>query len=122
MTNRADESRTADEEIARQIALKVMKWIPDDDCPRGYRPFWHTEDPNVDGPDYEHWDPVNNIAQAWQVLEKFPAPDYHVSIFNIWNGWGCDITNTNTLKKTVTGTRTSPKAICLAALKTLESN
>lgn len=80
------------EHLNRLCALHVMKWIADDDCPLGYRPFWHTADADVEGPDYEEWQPSTRIEDAWKVLERFPWPQYRVLLMITESGnWRCDI-------------------------------
>jgi hypothetical protein len=105
-----------DADIDRLVAIHVMKWRPDDNCPRGYRPCWSINVGKNDGPDYDDWTPSTDIACAWQALGRFPYGEWAIILGNQDNGWLCKIYG---LSKDMDYSQadTAPMAICLAALK-----
>lgn len=74
----------------------------------------------------QHWNPTENIAQAWQVvnklLEKFPK--LRIIISNLANSeWRCIIMPSHTSVYTIfkeADEETAPLAICKCALKVVE--
>lgn len=102
------------------IATKVMGWhldperrwwwIDRDDQPVSLRVFDSGE---WDGP----FDPSNNIAHAWLVVEKLKADGWAVSIH--WNGsdWRCELDLSIDFDHFVDRkAESAPLVICLASL------
>lgn len=122
----ADATPLSDAEIDRLVALNIMHWFPDDDCPRGYRPSWSINQGQNDGPHYEEWQPSTNIADAWQVLEKFQSTHniYLVTIEKY--RWCCDLEGANGAapaggdEHVSEMADTAPRAICLACLAVMQ--
>lgn len=75
--------------------------------------FW------MDMSGWQGWRPSTNIAQAWQVLEKFPWPDYHVAVYTRGSAWSCDIQKIDGRLCAETE-ETVPLAICMCALEVME--
>lgn len=104
-----------DEQIDALVAEKLMHWkrsthrgefvwdAPLEEC-HGYV-F-----------DRETWQPTRNIAQAFQVLEKFRyAAGKGVILCDSTYGWTCDISDGGNFHRAEANT--ASRAICLAALK-----
>lgn len=100
-------------EIDRLIAEKVMGW----EVPYEY------DDIGIMAYTAERggfaFSPTTNIADAWQVLEKFKREGYLFTIKNTVGGNYCfSLTDWNDMCDTFTGeAKTATLAICLAALK-----
>lgn len=105
------------EQIDRAVAIHVMRWQEDVDCPPGYRPFWHGDD-GFEGPDYEYWTPSTSIADAWQVVEKLSRPKYFFHLVRLTKGdWRCEfwlLGSGEPFRMAIH--KDAPMAICLAAL------
>ena len=106
-------------DIDHKIAEKVMGW----NLRKTYDVFeqWYDEE----WPRYwkDSWHPSEDIAQAFEVVEKMFALGYYVEMDNIGEPdieWAVDFTKIKTLSDEFcfgAHAKTSAMAICLAALK-----
>lgn len=75
--------------------------------------FW------MDMSGWQGWRPSENIAQAWQVLSKFPPPRWDILVSRSEEGWLCALFCLG-LKMADAVAESAPLAICQCALKTME--
>src|SRR5690606_29597765 len=112
-------------EIDRLVAEKVMGWRLKS-FPGGGGGFsaWLNDDGKImkyendctlDAQPYDFWRPTTNIADAWQVVEKFESVDLTKKEL----GYICWIHDNGGSECNNIPQETAPLAICLAALKTV---
>lgn len=110
-------------EIDRLVAEKVMGWrLKSFAGAAGGFTAWVNDDGKIVKYEndctlhvhqYDFWRPTINIADAWQVVEKFEI----VEINRIMDGYSCEITLFDPFRIRRGEAKTAPLAICLAALK-----
>lgn len=120
-------------ELDALLAEKVMGWVLADvgpykdsgwNYPDGtWTEYWTTEKASRECPGFS---PSEDIACAWEVVEKLISQDHYVSVFSSeWSGpdrpkapgWACQVSSDDTSLAD-----SAPHAICLAALKTVTSD
>lgn len=94
-------------EMDRLVAEKVMGWDPSE---------WHQ------GQDCRRWKPSNDIAHAWEVVEKMEATMRHFSLFYCETRceWLCRLDKCRCVEEDArikAWGEAAPLAICRAALK-----
>lgn len=110
---------STDAEIDYAVGTRVMRWGVS--SVHG-QPAW---DVPVDGNRgyviyQSNWRPSRNIAQAFQVLEKFRfAAGKGVILCDFAGGWVCDISDGGNFHRAEADT--APRAICLACLAALKA-
>jgi hypothetical protein len=98
----------ASQKIDDEVAQRVMGWIL-------YRSnvdgdWWRTKGDGPTGWRYENWHPSEDIAAAWQVIEKMRSPDLRI---DRQGEWACTFGGDY---RFVAFAKTAPLAICRAAL------
>ena len=111
-------------ELDALVAEKVMGWWwGDDESPAGAGWYEHDDPKRA-----RDWSPSQNIADAWEVVEKLVADGFSPDLLHMphqpESSWTCHIDNSLGDTKTYIGIpvaacsgKTVPHAICLAALK-----
>jgi hypothetical protein len=100
-------------EIDRLVAEKVMGWTPDD-APPGHRPYWQHNGEGVQ--DEYDWQPTADIAQAFQVVERMAALEWHFSSDWYKGGW---VAFSHEDDNWMAVGDSFPRVVCIAALKAL---
>ncbi|TCJ98221.1 UNVERIFIED_ORG: hypothetical protein BDK47_1187 [Anoxybacillus amylolyticus] len=98
--------------IDRLVAEKVMGWVQGE---YAKDKWYYKKNEQIQGMAkfINDWNPSTNIADAWQVVEKFEI----VEINRIMDGYSCEITLFDPFRIRRGEAKTAPLAICLAALK-----
>jgi hypothetical protein len=70
---------------------------------------------------WKEWNPLQNIADAWMIVEKLRVAGFGVNVFGSGTGFNCEIYEftSGTSLADVDG-KTAQEAICDAAIKILE--
>jgi hypothetical protein len=103
-----------EQQIIETLATKIMGWKRID----GYG--WQQGDSDFN-PVIGEWNPLQNIADAWMIVEKFRVAGFGVNVFGSGTGFNCEIYEftSGTSLADVDG-KTAQEAICNAAITLLE--
>lgn len=121
-----------EQQIVETLATKVMGWRKTDqkhpvyDFEGRYEGDTYWIDDDGDPVMLEHWNPLQNIADAWMIVEKIGSPEEVVRIIKLHDdgrsGYLCSIRTKTSLLKwpridfSEEG-ETAQEAICKAAMK-----
>jgi hypothetical protein len=121
-----DYQKMTDEEIAVEVATKVMGWYNDGDNYWSTNPGCWDDERMHHIAGYEHWDPASRWDHAGLVLARLRSMDHvdSVSIIIDDEHANCGITTRGRLVPDWRGTAPADqpgRAICLAALAAVEA-
>lgn len=108
-------------ELDRLVSEHVMGWHIETQIYAGVTDRYYVDEEGYSKHRVSHWHPARNIAQAWQVLEKFPWPHHRVQLMTTVTGkWLCEIVLRGGDGPVRSGAaQTAARAICIAALSVM---
>ncbi|QDS35231.1 BC1872 family protein [Brevibacillus brevis] len=71
-------------QIVLTLATKVMEWKRYEETD-----FWYGDNGNLFNSSL--WNPLQNIADAWQVVEKLRTDGFGVNVFGSGTGFNCEV-------------------------------